>query len=387
MNELLKRILQQNWPFYTHQQLYDMVRTEARGPGALSEADHAWAEFADMMAASRSRIEELLRKAGASWSGLAADSMRGSVTPLAQWADDAGTAGQATRKSIQQVGESFGYAAHSMPEPVRVEVSGNVADIFAGQIDRDRQERQAQEAKQRAVELMQGYSRNAHSAVSSLGVFLPPQEITVRAGSATTSSATVGVRHAAGTIVTPLGAGDTPAPAPGNRETAQDQPETARNGEPRTGPVGAGRTDPGQAATIPAAVPGAAGVVPPSTPGSTEAGGFAGGARVSAGPPAGSPGAERTDRLPGRPAPRPGAGPGGGGRLEGGVTRAHGAPIGVRAGAIGTGPAVTPAAVTRREEDGEHVSPDYLTGYHDEFWELGPPVSPPVIGAEPEAVP
>ena len=87
--DLIKAILQQNWESYTHQNLYDMVRTEAAGAAVLSEADQAWTEFTKLVSDSRRRIDGLMKLAGASWEGAAADSMRAGVTPLTQWADDA----------------------------------------------------------------------------------------------------------------------------------------------------------------------------------------------------------------------------------------------------------------------------------------------------------
>jgi hypothetical protein len=39
-------------------------------------------------------------------------------------------------------------------------------------------------------------------------------------------------------------------------------------------------------------------------------------------------------------------------------------------------------APARREEDGEHASPDYLLAYHDEFWVGDSALPPPVIGEE-----
>ena len=37
--DLLKKILGQNWAFYSHRKLYDMVRTNAAGVSAIEPAD------------------------------------------------------------------------------------------------------------------------------------------------------------------------------------------------------------------------------------------------------------------------------------------------------------------------------------------------------------
>jgi hypothetical protein len=385
VTDILRQILKRNWASYSHQQLYDMVRTEATGTGCLAGADNAWAEFTALMTDSMRRVDELLRKAGANWEGLAAESARNGVTPLAQWADDAGTAGNASGSAIRQVADSFFYTANAMPEPVKVAVRGNVADVFGGMIDRDNQERQAQQAKLRAVELMQRYSNSVHSAVSSLGVFLPPQEITVRSGPFTFPAGEAGVRRANGAIVT-VPTGGSASTEHGQPEARQEpvpaEQESSRSGgapEARTPSAGtaAARTGPAGGGTVPAAVVGAGEATAAPTAGQPASGGFAGGARVLSG----SLDYRLGERLPGGPAPRPGAGLGAGGRSDGGAVRSQGAAV-ARTGGIGTGP-----AAARREEDGEHVSPDYLQGYHDDFWGIAPEASPPVIGAEPEAAP
>ena len=61
--------------------------------------------------------------------------------------------------------------------------------------------------------------------------------------------------------------------------------------------------------------------------------------------------------------------------------RAPGATIASRVSAIGTGPTLSPAAAARREEDKEHVSPDYLRTDHDDIWDVSQ-VGPAVIGED-----
>jgi hypothetical protein len=59
--------------------------------------------------------------------------------------------------------------------------------------------------------------------------------------------------------------------------------------------------------------------------------------------------------------------------------RAPGAQIASRVSAIGTGSTLAPAAAARREEDKEHVSPNYLRTDHDDIWDVSQ-ASPAVIG-------
>src|SRR5438093_10377286 len=117
----------------------------------MEPADETWARFVALMAESKDDIDEALKEAGASWQGLAAEAMTSGVTPLAQWAEDAGTAGKASNNSISHVGASFAFVANAMPEPVQTYADAGIPasfrELLGGQTDQDVQERAAQEAK------------------------------------------------------------------------------------------------------------------------------------------------------------------------------------------------------------------------------------------------
>src|SRR5262245_28725642 len=98
-----------NWASFSHDDLYRMVRIEASGPEGMADTDQAWAELTLLMRQSRQTIDTLLREAGASWEGLAADAMRDSVTPLAQWTDQTAAASTATGDSVRDVAEWFAF--------------------------------------------------------------------------------------------------------------------------------------------------------------------------------------------------------------------------------------------------------------------------------------
>jgi hypothetical protein len=412
-----KTIVGQNWAFYSHQKLYDMVRTEATGAGAVSAADQAWARFAAMMNESVEDIQQALAEAGVHWEGLAAESMQSSVAQLAQWAQDAGSAGSASGVSVQQVGEAFSYVANAMPEPVKATtVPGTFPWIFGGQIDQDRQEREAQQAKLRAVELMEGYTRNVDSAVSSVGTFVPPQSVTVRVPPQTFGPGPD--RHDTASF---------PGPQPAPPKVSAPDPGPPPSNPPRgaePGPVPGGQPVPGPAGATPEPVDSGPATTPESTqsppaaplPGQAPHGPWNGGV-PSGRPPitgfdpiTGLPIDPRTGRpvepISGRPGglnPRPDGEPGRGGRNlpgedgrriagRGGLTgsapieaeralASRGAMTGQRGAAsnAGMGPL---GAGAPREEDEEHFSPEYLRDYHDEFWDDTALVSPAVIGDE-----
>jgi type II secretory pathway pseudopilin PulG len=410
-----KKIVGQNWAFYSHQKLYDMVKTEATGAGAVSAADQAWARFAAMMNESVEDIQQALAEAGVHWEGLAAESMQSSVAPLAQWAQDAGTAGSASGGSVQEVGEAFSYAANAMPEPVKsTTVPGTFPWIFGGQIDQDRREREAQQAKQRAVELMEGYARNADSAVASVGTFVPPQSVAVRVPPRT---------FGPGPVRQDTASFPWPQPAPRKASAPDPGPPPSnppQGGEP--GPVPGGSPAPGPGGATPGPVDGGPATTPESTPslpaaplpgqaphGPADGGGASGRPPVSGfdpitslpiDPRTGRPADPISGRLGGT-TPHPGGESGRGGRNlpgedgrkiagRGGLTgsapiEAERALAGRGAGAGPRGAAGNPGmaplgAGTPREEDEEHFSPEYLRDYHDQFWDDIPPVSPAVIG-------
>jgi hypothetical protein len=402
-----------NWAFYTHQKLYDMVRTEAAGARAVGGASDAWGRFVVLMEESVDDIHQALAEAGASWEGMAAESMKSGVTPLAQWAQDSGVAGLYSDRSVRQLAEAFSYAANAMPEPVKsTTVPGTFPWIFGGQIDQDRREREAQQAKQRAVELMEGYARNADSAVASVGTFVPPQSVTVQVPPRTFGPGPVRQDTAS-----------FPGPQSAPRKASTPDPGPPPSNPPRGGgPVPGGSPAPGPGGATPGPVDSGPVTTPESVqnppaaplPGHTQHGPVEGGGPISR-PPVG--GFDPITSLPidprtGRPAdpisgrlggatPHPGGESGRGGRNlpgedgrkiagRGGLTgsasieaeralASRGAAAGAR-GAAGN-PGMAPlGAGTPREEDEEHFSPEYLRDFHDAFWDDTPPVSPAVIG-------
>jgi PPE family protein len=376
--DLVKEILGQNWPFYSHQKLYDMVRTEAPGVGAMASADLAWMEFVTLMAESRQNVERLLREAGAAWEGLAGESMQTGVSPLVQWVEDATAAGEASSDSVRQVRESFAYTSNAMPEPVEPAVDPRFPPtfryLFAGQIDQDARDHLAQEAKRHAVELMELYSSNAGAAVDSVGAFVPPQDVTVAAAPHQSFGGPVG--HAVRDIVTAP-----PDPGRGAVEhaTHPPAPDAGSPSTPSGQPSGHGSrpaVPPAATHTSTADAVGSAGpaTTTPAGEGTRPAGSspWFGGGTWGPGPaarePARSRGRAGTTGVTPPTSDHPASG--------------WGAAAAPRPAASGMGP-LLPVGGVGRTEDEEHRSPDFLRDYHDELWGAdGLPVVPPVIGAD-----
>lgn len=402
---VLPEWFEQHWPNYRHEQLYAWVRTEANGVGEVQATADEMGEFGRLMAESVDDVEQALAEAGVSWQGLAADSMDAGVSPLAQWARDACTATEASVHSAQQVGESFGHVSRVMPEPVstpdrEVRFPPSIFDLVAAQRDQDAVERAAQEAKQRAVELMDSYSGASAAAADTLGVFVPPQGVTVAAPEPPAGSAdsAFGSIDGSGGRDTGAGPGESGDGTPAEPEKAGpvEPGDGAPGGPGGSSPVGAGEGAPGgesagQGGDRPGTVTDPSRVTLPQAPGPLAP---VAGPPAPGSPPVGSP----PPVIVGGPGN--GGGPGGGRGASGGWASGRGpvgsGPVGGGRGVAGGLPGETvvrgrsgvagvggPVGVGQRgDDDEEHKSPDYLRDYRDDFWDDTPPVAPAVIGED-----
>jgi hypothetical protein len=423
-----------NWDGYNHETLYGMIHGTPPGglrgiiakvtghelqPGAgvagAEDALQTWGELAALMDEARAETEAALADAGASWEGSAAESMRSGVTPLAQWAADANTAGTASQSSVDGHVASFSSAQNRMPEPVPVTSTANsdlggipatFTHLFGGQTDQENQEAAAQEAKAEAVRVMSGYEDESTGARSGVGTFVPPPSVTVQIGSPNPTGGEIG--SLGGVFVGPSGGSGA-----GGRTRAGAPSSGTDGGAPPTGTTQG--TTPEQAVPIGGEVRPAP-VAPPepvaSKPVPQQIPFLPVGPGPRSDPVTGRPigGGSRAPGGAGIPGRGPGGAPGDGGRGDSGSGRGGaGAPGGAgRGAAIGSGPLADGAAGGRAAagssgaraagglgmgpigaagrgqgaEDREHNSPAYLRDTHDDFWDDIPPVSPPVIGEE-----
>ncbi|MGH3860049.1 PPE domain-containing protein [Actinokineospora sp.] len=417
-----------NWDAWSHKDLHKMIHGESStwfggddgaGVANVSEANARWARFTAIMADAKIQTDAALARAGASWEGGAADSMSAGVTPLSQWTVDANEAGHASSGGVDQFSSSYSSAQRRMPEPVEVDSTANSAfggipagftHLFGGQTDQDKQEAQAQQAKQEAVRVMSGYQSDTSTAQSGLGQFVPPPSVTV---SVPAPSANPGeIKTGDGSIVGPPGTdshrrgisepaphtirdtagptGSSDTPTHGVQQTTSSSATPTIQSPPSTGgnPPGTGSgLPPGTKPSptfggpyLPGSLPGGSG---PATPGGgrgsatgsgTGRGGQGGGGQ-------GSQSGQGSQAGQGRGTGRgPMAGVGGLGAAEGHTTGRGGAATGRPGSPMGGGMGAG-GAKGDGDEDGEHFAADYLHGTHDDFWDDGPVVAPPVIGA------
>jgi hypothetical protein len=176
-----------NFAAQSHQQLYDKIHRNTNGSSADATND-AWNSFRAVMANAKAEVESALRDAKVVWTGAAGESFGGGVAPLVQWAEGARAAGVDTHNAFQAQQSYYAGTRDRMPEPVKVSSTAN-DDVFGipakfthlvgGQTDQDIEEQKANEAKREAVRVMGNYRSGAVEAVSSIGTFTEPPQVTL----------------------------------------------------------------------------------------------------------------------------------------------------------------------------------------------------------------
>jgi hypothetical protein len=431
-----------NWDAWQHSDLYNMIHNahtaplengfhkvintdQGKGVSGTQASNDAWQGFVTLMTQAQADTETAINKAHGQWSGGAADSMHSGISPLAQWAQDAQTAGAASQSSVGDQTSSYVRAKDSMPEPVPVSSTDNAdflgipagfTHLVGGQTDQDKQEAGARAAKDHAVDVMTTYQSSSQFNANTLGTFQPPPSVTVAAadpaiiehpvkswpGTVDPGHNTTGKQGKDGrtSSVDPGRGGITPPPGPGGHPGVTPPPGTSGSttaagwsaptvpagGAPSIGtgpsygqtPYGSGPTSglgglgTGEYGVSPYGPGGSAGVTGGGAGGAGSGGSGRSGSGVRGG---GTPGTESGGRgTAGRPS---GAGiPGEGGAAGRGGARAGGAGAQGRGGMGGMGQ----GAHGQGDEDEEHFSADYLKGSNDSFWETDMKTAPPVIG-------
>jgi PPE family protein len=430
-----------NWDAWSHEDLHAMINgrggglvgilegTTGRGAAGGSEAAEAWGRFTTLMDDLQRRTADALVRAGVSWEGRASESARAGITPLGQWAGDAGTAGAATRGGTDSLVGFYSSARNAMPEPVAASSTANsdflgipagFTHLLGGQTDQDQQERAAQEAKLEAVRVLDSYREHSAASVADLGRFIPPPTVVTEIGVVAPEVAPVGETPSGITTTLPAGvtvengtpqATPPPVVLPESRPPVVDEaPTTVVSGRPAPDAVppttgvrdtttsgsvpnrgeapvesavrtGAGRTaetGDGPAAGVRNGMGGRSGTGTRSGPGTRSGTGVRNTTGTRSGPGIGGGVPARSAPPGGQPGPVVRGGGGAGVLGEQAAVRQQNP---ATAKAL-PGGAVAPASRPPDEEDLERFTPDYLNGSHDEFWGAEPSdrVAPPVIG-------
>lgn len=167
------------WQGYSHRQLYEMLHS-GPGSGAAGTVADRWSNMADALSDIQDEINNGVTASGATWDGTAADSARGALGPLGEWADQASTAADVMRISTELQGDLLAKARADMPAPVSVpQPPSQIGQVVTAQIDYEVAELSSQIAEQQAYQVMAQYEAATNDNTSTLGDFGEPPTLVV----------------------------------------------------------------------------------------------------------------------------------------------------------------------------------------------------------------
>lgn len=166
------------WQGYSHEQLYDMIHS-GPGSGAAGAVADTWSGMSGALSDIQQDINQGVTASGATWVGAAADSARGALGPLGEWAQQASTAADVMRVSVELQGDLLGKARADMPVPVAVPQQSQIGQLVTSQVDYEVTEMASQVAAQRAFQVMAQYEAGTTDNMSSLGDFGEPPKLVV----------------------------------------------------------------------------------------------------------------------------------------------------------------------------------------------------------------
>ena len=377
-----------NWDNYTSTQLYKFA-TDKNSPYTADDLGRAFNDGGNSLAEAANGLLDAVTRLDSAWTGVAADTAKGALKPLAQAAGTAGTTAQlmGVRMSQQSVAAT---EVRKLPPAKEFDEKQSLNAMVAGgpaamQQDLKAQKDAADAVKREQISYLNTYTSSLSAVDAQTPSFVPPQE-TIGGGSNTSSHITAD-RIYTPTTQTPT-LGSTTTGAPSSKQTGVAGP----NGGPGFDD-NSGQTDQSGYTPLPGLGTGSSSFTPPSTTGPTP----------STFGPAGGPPGGGAGNIPGAGAG--GFGPGFGSFGSPGSTgSAPGAGAGSGAGNAGARP-MTPANMTPggsaagrggpgggmgggrgkgdKEEDKEHDRPSYLVeGDPESTFGSDALTAPPVIGGD-----
>jgi uncharacterized protein YukE len=366
---------------FNHAQVYQQIHG-GPGPSGLSIAAGGWQQFAGRLADLQAKATNMLKQAGATWQGNAADMFQAGVSPMSDWLVEAQQATGHIGQQYETQADHFATVKNTMPPPVNVpninQISnGNIITFLAYQKPIEQQEQAASQASDHAEAIYNSYTSNSTGTASNVKnrysqppaqVNLAPATVTPQvAPSAGLHTSSVPMTHASGTSApqhtsaptsTPgapasVAPSQPPSSAPPIRSGTTAQQSTPTVTPPQTPVVGQGTTT---------------GMPPAGTPGITAdpvlgmSPGLGGGGSLGGGSGSGS-GSDIARRMAGgEPEPAPGEGGGAGARSGSGLPGVGAAAEEAAAEELGTGGAGKSSmsgmpmsgGAGKKEEDAEH---------------------------------
>lgn len=386
-----------NWDSYDSEQLYKFA-TDNNSPYTADDLGRAFNDGGNGLADAANGLFDAVSRLDGAWSGVAADSARGALKPLASAAGVAGQTAQlmGVRMSQQSVAAS---EVSKLPPPKKFDSQQSLNAMVAGgpaamQADLKVQKDAADAVKKEQISYLNSYTSSMSTVDAQTPSFVPPKE-TIGGGGGNANSIS-GERVYVGPV------GNNTAWNPNGSTSGGKGPAyTGANGpggSPGQGinDGGDGQTDQSGYTPLPGLNTGTSGFTPPSTTGAPSGfgpGGGPGGLPGGGGnvPGAGSGGfgagfgsfgSQGGAGAPGAGAGS-GSGPGSGGQSGRPMTPGSGMGSGGagRPGGGGRGMGGAPRGKGEDEEDKEHGRPSYLVeGDPESTFGNDQLTAPPVIG-------
>lgn len=166
------------WQGYSHRELYEMIHS-GPGSGAAGAVADTWSGMSGALSEIQQDINTGVTASGATWDGAAADSARGALGPLGEWAQQASTAADVMRASVELQGDLLGKARADMPVPVGVPQQSQIGQLVTSQVDFEVAEMASRVAEQQAFQVMAQYEAATTDNVTTLGDFGEPPLLVV----------------------------------------------------------------------------------------------------------------------------------------------------------------------------------------------------------------
>jgi len=374
-----------NWDGFDSDLLYKFA-TENNSPTTADDLGRAFNDGGNSLAEAANGLFDAVSRLDGAWSGVAADSAKSALAPLAS---AAGLAGQtAQMMGVQMSSQSVAATeVRKLPPPEKFDNKQSLQAMATGgplamQQDLKAQKDAADAVKREQITYLNAYTQSMSSVDAQTPSFVPPKEVIGGGGGGQTpitggnvNMPTTNVPLTGGTTTGSPAGGHTAIGAPGGPEGLTGDGQDGGDGFTPLPGMGSGT--------------GAAGYTPGGTPLSTApttsgfgpgghtggpgagAGGFGGGfgsfgGGGGAGGAAGGPGAGANPGANGPATPKGGMVPGGG--------------AGGRGGAGGMG---APRGKGKGEDDDEHERPAYLVeGDPESTFGSDQLTAPPVIGGD-----
>jgi len=376
-----------NWDSYESELLYKFA-TDKNSPYTADDLGRAFNDGGNSLAEAANGLLDAVSRLDNAWTGVAADTAKGALKPLAQAAGTAGTTAQlmGVRMSQQSVAAS---EVQKLPPPKTFNQQQSLNAMVAGgpaamQQDLKAQKDAADAVKREQISYLNSYTSAMSAVDAQTPSFVPPQE-TIGGGGKN------GTNITADRIFTP----STKPPTLGSTTTGSPSSKQTGVAGPNGGPGfddNNGQTDQSGYTALPGLGTGSSGFTPPSTAGPTPST-FGPAGTPGGGPAAGNiPGAGAggfgpgfgSFGSPGSTGGAPGAGGGAGNAGARPMSPTSMSPGGSAAGRGGQGGMGGPRGKgEKEEEDKEHDRPAYLVeGDPESTFGSDELTAPPVIGGD-----